>query len=372
MRRLLFSILILLALAAPAWPTTYYVSPSGSNTSPYDTWAKAATAPATVISLNPSGGPHTVYVNGVFYAVSLTSIGANWAGSTMQGVSAAGVAASCSGSACNAYPAGVDEVILSGAYTPSGITWTQVSGNVYLSGNGSMTTQPNSAIYTVSGTTTHCTQDATCSSSTCSPALNHYCYDTTNHGSCANVGQIPSTGILEAAKSSYMIYAHYAMTFNNFTLRVGNTYAAYVDVAATAWNSVRFNYGYQYGLYAYNFSGSAGTPSITVNGGAANYNVLYNGYYIRTVTYASLSNISATGNTDQGLYVDAASPNGTLSGGTFNNNNPTGASGGPSEEIYRAADGCSHIERDRLQQRWCATAMWIFGNDNVIAGSTTK
>ncbi len=72
----------------------------------------------------------------------------------MQGVSAAGVAASCSGSACNAYPAGIDEVILSGAYTPSGITWTQVSGNVYWSGNGSMTTQPNSAIYTVSGTTT--------------------------------------------------------------------------------------------------------------------------------------------------------------------------------------------------------------------------
>ncbi len=164
-----------------------------------------------------------------------------------------------------------------------------------------------------------------------------------------------------------MIYAHYAMTFNNFTLRVGNTYAAYVDVAATAWNSVRFNYGYQYGLYAYNFSGSAGTPSITVNGGAANYNVLYNGYYIRTVTYASLSNISATGNTDQGLYVDAASPNGTLSGGTFNNNNPTGASGSFGG-IYLAANGWT-ISNATASNNVCGTGIWIFGNNNVLPGA---
>ena len=295
MSRILLSLLILLSLAGRAWPNTYYVSPAGSNTSPYDTWAKAATAPATVISLNPSGGPHTVYINGIFYNANLSITNANWSGSTIQMVSAAGVSANCSGSACNTYPAGIDEVIISGAYTPAGITWTQVSGTVYYSGNASMTTQPNAAIYTVSGTTTLLTQDSTCSSGSCSPASNHYCWDSTNHGICANVGQIPSTGVLEAAKQAEAIYTTQPITVNNGTFRVANTAAAFVTVAGSTWNNGRFNYANQYGFYAYNFSGSAGTPSITVNGGAANYNSPYYGYYIRTVTYASLSNISATG-----------------------------------------------------------------------------
>ena len=35
---------------------TYYVDDAGSNTSPYDTWAKAAPALATVLAIPPAAG----------------------------------------------------------------------------------------------------------------------------------------------------------------------------------------------------------------------------------------------------------------------------------------------------------------------------
>lgn len=42
--------LMVLLLAGAGFGATYYVSPSGSNTAPYDTWAKAALLPSTVIT----------------------------------------------------------------------------------------------------------------------------------------------------------------------------------------------------------------------------------------------------------------------------------------------------------------------------------
>lgn len=50
---------ILLPLSG--WGGTYYVSPLGSNTSPYDTWAKAANAISTITSLALTGA-NTIYV----------------------------------------------------------------------------------------------------------------------------------------------------------------------------------------------------------------------------------------------------------------------------------------------------------------------
>lgn len=58
-------LILLIALLVPVsgWGATYYVSPTGSNTAPYDTWAKAANLPHTAVT-HASGvtGPHTIYI----------------------------------------------------------------------------------------------------------------------------------------------------------------------------------------------------------------------------------------------------------------------------------------------------------------------
>jgi hypothetical protein len=59
---LLLSCLLTLALAVPGWGATLYVSASGSNTSPYDTWAKAATTISTAVAAVSAGD--TIYVEG--------------------------------------------------------------------------------------------------------------------------------------------------------------------------------------------------------------------------------------------------------------------------------------------------------------------
>ncbi len=69
---------------------TYYVSPTGSNTAPYDTWAKAANLPHTVIALNPVGGPHTIYIAPGTYASYVNPTNSNWNSSAILGTSADG------------------------------------------------------------------------------------------------------------------------------------------------------------------------------------------------------------------------------------------------------------------------------------------
>ena len=92
------SVLVFIAIGAfffgfikPASATTFYVSPSGSNTSPYDTWAKAANLPSTVITAgNSLAGPHTAYIAPGTYVGSIAITGVNWAGGTIFGTSAHG------------------------------------------------------------------------------------------------------------------------------------------------------------------------------------------------------------------------------------------------------------------------------------------
>lgn len=48
-----------------------YVASTGSNTSPYDTWAKAATSPATAISAAAAGD--TIYIHGETFTISTTT-----------------------------------------------------------------------------------------------------------------------------------------------------------------------------------------------------------------------------------------------------------------------------------------------------------
>jgi hypothetical protein len=92
MKKLLLPLLLLL-LPVTGWGATYYVSPSGSNTSPYDTWAKAANLPETAVSAgNSVEGPHTMYIapktGGYYSRLGLTN--ANWANGTIIGVAAHG------------------------------------------------------------------------------------------------------------------------------------------------------------------------------------------------------------------------------------------------------------------------------------------
>ena len=76
MKRCLIPILLL--LAGNAWGATYYVSTRGSNTSPYNTWAKAANNLSAILSfalkdsntiyIAPGNYTTALYLNSVKYA----------------------------------------------------------------------------------------------------------------------------------------------------------------------------------------------------------------------------------------------------------------------------------------------------------------
>lgn len=65
MKRFILILIVLLAFSVPAWAveTVMYVDTAGSNTSPYDTWAKAATALETAVDAI-SAAHTTIYVDG--------------------------------------------------------------------------------------------------------------------------------------------------------------------------------------------------------------------------------------------------------------------------------------------------------------------
>jgi hypothetical protein len=69
----------------------YYVSPTGSNTQPYDTWEKAANLPSTAVSAgNGMSGPHTMYIAPATYPGSISLTNANWNGGAIVGTAAHG------------------------------------------------------------------------------------------------------------------------------------------------------------------------------------------------------------------------------------------------------------------------------------------
>lgn len=91
MRKILAAIIAVLIFSSNIHAATYYVSTTGSNTYPYDTWAKAANSPHTIYDLNPSGGPHTIYVApGTYYTGASYINHANWNGVTVQGTTSSG------------------------------------------------------------------------------------------------------------------------------------------------------------------------------------------------------------------------------------------------------------------------------------------
>lgn len=96
MKKLLI-ILALVALAVPCHGATYYVSPSGSNTAPYDTWAKAALKPNTILSAYDMAPGDIIELDGgtsgITYAdtgTAVVNIGTNDGGITVRGSSESG------------------------------------------------------------------------------------------------------------------------------------------------------------------------------------------------------------------------------------------------------------------------------------------
>ncbi|MFA5744937.1 MAG: peptidoglycan-binding protein [Candidatus Paceibacterota bacterium] len=73
---------------------TYYVSPTGSNTSPYDTWEKAANLPSTAITAGNTDvggdGPHVMYIAPGTYADNISIADSDWVNSTIVGTNAYG------------------------------------------------------------------------------------------------------------------------------------------------------------------------------------------------------------------------------------------------------------------------------------------
>ncbi len=90
MKRL--AILFVLLLARAGWATVYYVNPDGSNTSPYDTWAKGATAINTALTTakGDASGPHTLYVPPGTYTDYPNCDDAELVGMQLLGVAAVG------------------------------------------------------------------------------------------------------------------------------------------------------------------------------------------------------------------------------------------------------------------------------------------
>ena len=60
MKRIVLSLIILFGLITQSWAATYYVSPGGSNTAPYDTWVKAATTLQTAYAASSDGDTITM------------------------------------------------------------------------------------------------------------------------------------------------------------------------------------------------------------------------------------------------------------------------------------------------------------------------
>lgn len=110
-----FLLLVVSALAA----ATCYVSPTGSNTSPYDTWTKAALLPETAVTyLNGQVGPHVLYIAPGEYNSNIDLTDADWNDSLIVGTCA-------HGSLCDAAKGQV--WITKDNYHQAGV-WSAVSG----------------------------------------------------------------------------------------------------------------------------------------------------------------------------------------------------------------------------------------------------
>jgi hypothetical protein len=80
---------------------TIYVNATGSNTSPYDTWAKAATAIATAVTYGEGvAGPHTLNIADGTYDEYVIFSNANWVDGVVNGASTAGTIVASAGTHC--------------------------------------------------------------------------------------------------------------------------------------------------------------------------------------------------------------------------------------------------------------------------------
>ena len=106
------------------YAATYFVSPEGSNTSPYDTWEKAANLPETAITAGNTDvggdGPHIMYIAPGTYSSYMSASDADWANGTIIGTAAHG----------SIDPAAKGQVIISATAGQHGFISTQAGISV--------------------------------------------------------------------------------------------------------------------------------------------------------------------------------------------------------------------------------------------------
>lgn len=127
MRKYILAVLLCL-ITGIAHSATYYVSAAGSNTSPYDTWAKAAT---TIITAANAGnadtggdGPHIMYIAPGTYAEALNFTDADWIDGTFI----------CTASASTTTAAARGQgAILTAASSNAGVLVNQITGLTFYS-----------------------------------------------------------------------------------------------------------------------------------------------------------------------------------------------------------------------------------------------
>lgn len=90
MKRILAILIILMAWQSPAWGANYYVATTGSNTSPYDTWAKAATSITTILGLSLEG-TNIIYLADGTYTSTINLNAAKYANLSFIGTSRDGI-----------------------------------------------------------------------------------------------------------------------------------------------------------------------------------------------------------------------------------------------------------------------------------------
>jgi hypothetical protein len=129
MRKNILTLITLLVLTGQAWGATYYVSPSGSNTAPYDTWAKAATTITTILSAYDLGAGDVILASGTITEPSGVALHtSNDDGVKIQGFPA--VTINCSGFTYGLRVSGKTDLAFENVTITNAVNGLYTNGNI--------------------------------------------------------------------------------------------------------------------------------------------------------------------------------------------------------------------------------------------------
>ncbi len=224
---------------------TYYVSPTGSNTAPYDTWAKAANLLSTVRALNPAGGLHTVYIAPGTYNDQINFGNAAWNNSIFIGTAAHG----------SITPAQKGQVIFSYSGAASVLDLNTASGIIIqnLSATG--------------GDTTHATVNISSNNTTLD---NVYLYDSNKLITFNNVtGALVKNSLLKGASGASMVTG--SGLAGSWTIQYSYLTNSAINPAGTS-QAIQITSG-TLNLYNDFIAGSSGYGAVVTGGNSGTINV---------------------------------------------------------------------------------------------------